>query len=377
MEAVGTLSSGIAHDFNNILAAILGYTECAKGEIEPGSQVHDDLDQVLAAGKRAAELIRRILNFSQKKTELFKPMNLSPTIAETVQMIRATIPTTIEINTATANNDITVLGSESQLQQVLLNLFTNSAHAMEKDGGTLTVELEVQHVDKPDHSGLTLNAGNYAHIAVSDTGKGISADNIDRIFDPYVTTKKMGKGSGIGLSVVAGIITSHEGEIVVESDPGKGTRFDIYLPLTDKPVQNHDETMEQGVTGNEHILIVDDEPAIVNLLKRKLEYWGYRVSAFCESPKALSAFEMQPQAYDLVITDQAMPKLPGDRLVKAIKKIRPSVPVIICTGYNSIISDSGGDWSDAHTLLMKPINMSILAQSLRKALDVRKANSFS
>ncbi len=370
LEAIGTLAGGIAHDFNNILGAIFGYTEMARGNLPPESKQHAHLSEVLTAAHRAAELVKQILTISRKKEETLNPIQLRLIVKEALKLLRASLPSTIEIRQdLDADSDI-VLADPTKIHQVVMNLCTNASHAMGEEGGLLELGLKCIDLDTVSvsrHQGLS--PGPYLLLTVKDTGHGIPTDVVDRIFDPYFTTKKVGEGTGLGLSVVQGIVVVLGGMITVESEPGKGTLFSVFLPRIEIKRTTADETVETIPTGNERILFVDDEEALARMAQQLLEDLGYQVSIRTTSNEALEDFRADPDRYDLVITDMTMPHLTGDRLARELMKIRPEVPIILCTGYSKHISEEKAEWLGVKGFMEKPLLKSNLAKTIRRVLD--------
>ncbi len=370
MQAIGTLAGGIAHDFNNILASIIGFTELAIDEVEKGTVVEDSLQEVYAAGKRARDLVRQILTIGRHDEKKFRPVQVGSLIKEILKMLRSTIPSSIQLKEVICSEPLVVEADPTQLQQVVINLATNARQAMADGPGVLKVTVDAiepgpeMHWRNPD-----LPPGKFARITVSDTGVGIPKEHLDKIFEPYFTTKKKGEGSGLGLSVVHGIIESHRGYISVSSEPGKRTTFSVSLPLVKKAADKWPEkTTGELPKGTERILLVDDEPPIVKMQQQNLERLGYTVTARTSSLEALEAFRASPEAFDLVITDMTMPRMTGDRLAHEIKAIRPSVPVILCTGFSEKIEDQGSNL-EIDGLLMKPVDKFKMARTIREVLD--------
>ena len=373
MEAIGTLAGGIAHDFNNLLAVISGNVELALDTVPESNPARFNLDEIRTASWRARDVVRQLLSFARKTSYERKPIKIIPVIKESIQLLRATIPTTIEIrqNIKKDIND-TVLAEQTQIQQVLINLITNASHALGETGGI--IEIEIQNIILKENSfssTFDLIPGNYLKITVTDTGQGILPDVIDRIFDPYFTTKGIGKGSGMGLAVVHGIIKSHNGAISVESNIGKGTTFIILLPVIEKEAVEHAEPVELFPTGSERILFVDDEEAMTYVGKYRLEGLGYHVDTTTNPVEALELFHANHNQFDLVITDMTMPQMTGDRLVKEILKIRPDMPTILCTGFSENMDEKKAKEIGACQYIEKPFNRSVLASMVRKALDER------
>ena len=370
LEAVGTLAGGIAHDFNNILGAVIGFTELARMELPEGGPARNDLDQVLKAGLRAKDLVRQILTFSRKGTETLAPIDVVPIVKEALKMLRASLPTTVEIKKRLVLTKGVVKSEPTQIHQILMNLCTNAAQAMGEQGGVLEVILAETVLNPEDPPPRELpDSGPFLELTVRDTGPGITKEVLEHIFEPYFTTKEKGLGSGLGLSVVHGIVQRHGGWIRVESEPGAGSCFRVFLPLLQGvPVAPppEDWTLPRG---REHILAVDDEKPLTEILKKALDHLGYRVTATGDPREALTRFAEAPDSFDLVITDMTMPKLTGDRLIEEILSIRPGLPVIICTGYSDQLSETRVREIGARALLMKPFEIGALAQKVREVLD--------
>jgi CheY-like chemotaxis protein len=378
MEAIGTLAGGIAHDFNNILAAIMGYTEIAVEQLPKGGDTASCLQEVLKATLRAKTLVQQILAFSRKSELERMPVSLAPVVRDALKLLRATLPTTIDIQQLVEPDCWPVVADQSQMHQVMLNLCTNAAHAMEEKGGTLTVLLRNRTLTEGEAGALALPAGDYLLLVVSDTGRGMEQSVRERIFEPYFTTKEQGKGAGMGLSVVHGIVKSHGGAIVVESEAGQGATFRIFFPRATEAGKREtsrecEETATPSMVGTERILVVDDEEAIVALVKMTLERQGYQVTPFTDSEEALRIFSADPQSFDLVITDQTMPHLPGTELAKALLAIRADLPIILCSGYSSRVSEADVATFGVSRYLMKPVEKAILACAVREVLDQQGA----
>jgi signal transduction histidine kinase len=372
MEAVGTLTGGIAHDFNNMLSIIIGNAELALSDIPDWNPTHEFLKEIHLASLRAKDVIRQLLSFSRKTQGQRKVMDISPVIKETMKMLRATIPTSVEFREDVSGNLSSVLADPTQISQVMMNLCTNAAHAMEDEGGVLQVNLEdvVIEEDKAlPHPDLDL--AHYVKLVVKDTGQGIRTSVLDRIFDPYFTTKDVGKGTGLGLSVVHGIVKGHNGHVQVESTLGKGTAFEIFFPALDEGPDREEKAVENLPEGSETILFVDDEPSMVELNQRRLERFGYKVIPETDASKALEMFRVNPGQFDLVITDMTMPKMTGDKLAGEMLKIRPNMPIILCTGYSQKMSSHRAREIGIRKYLKKPIQMGPLARAVREVLDGR------
>jgi PAS domain S-box-containing protein len=370
LEAVGTLAGGIAHDFNNILWAILGYTEMTLMSLPEHSQERFNLEQVMQAGRRARDLVNQILAFSRKSVKERKPFRLSLIVKEALKLLRATLPTTIIFRHQIMAPGALVLADITQLHQVVMNLCTNAAQAMEETGGTLFVGLEelVMAADNQDRY-PDLSTGPYVALTVSDTGPGIEPALLPRIFEPFFTTKGVGKGSGLGLSVVHGIVKSHGGEIIVTSQPERGSTFTVFLPICAGEVQAGLEVCTPIPTGTNRILCVDDEPMLVDLLQAELGKLGYEVTTRTSSLEALETFRANPEDFDLVITDQTMPHCTGMQLAREVRGLRPGIPIIICTGYSDKVSEATIKEAGIREMFMKPVDLRQLAEGIRRALD--------
>ena len=370
MEAIGTLAGGIAHDFNNILGAIIGYAEMALYDTQKDSMEHYNIDQVLRAGHRAKDLVKQILAFSRKSEQDKKIVSLTLIIAEALKLLRASLPTTIEIKQNIEPNLDAIFADPTQMHQVMMNLCTNSAHAMRDTGGILNIELHNVdlHVKKAAQY-PELNPGPYVKLSISDTGHGMDSATMDRIFDPYFTTKEQDKGTGMGLAVVHGIIKGHGGGIQVQSTPGKGTRFDILFPIMEKQMESETAELKALPTGNEHILFIDDEEILIDLAKSMLQKLGYRVETRTSPVEALEIFGAAPDKFDLVISDMTMPGMTGDTLASELMKIRSDIPVIICTGYSERIDEQRAKDLGIKGLMMKPFTIRRLSKIVRDVLD--------
>ncbi len=373
MEAIGTMAGGIAHDFNNILAAILGYSEMARNEVGVNHPAKRFLDQVVTASQRAKELIRHILTFSSMSgtSKGFVPVDVGLTVKEILQFQRSVIPSTVQITSDIDTNNRLVNGNPTQIHQVLMNLCTNASHAMEQTGGALHVTVktvvckESDLIDDPN-----LKPGNYTRLTVSDTGEGMTAKVLDRIFDPYYTTKEVGKGTGMGLSVVLGIVKSHNGFMKVESKPAAGSSFNLFFPASDElPKETKKEVADEPVTGTENILFVDDEEMLADIGQRVLETLGYSVTVETDSVNALELFKKDPTQFDLVITDQTMPNLTGSELATKILKLNPDIPIILCTGYSSKVDERKAADIGISAFLNKPVEINTVATTVRNVLD--------
>ncbi len=373
MEAIGTLAGGIAHDFNNILGIMLGYTEVSLFKSPEDSPAHKNMQEVLKAGHRAKELVQQILAFSRRDEREHSPLQVSSILEEVLKLMRAALPSTIEIrdNTHTALGSDIILADATQIHQVIMNLCTNAGHAMRERGGILEVGLTLFSVREQDATS-DLKPGEYVRLTVSDTGHGIDPAIIDRIFDPYFTTKQVGEGSGLGLAVTHGIVKSHSGAITCYSEPGKGTVFHVVFPRFVNRAASESEPEVSLPRGTEHILLVDDEPGLLGAGKAMLTHLGYRVTAKDDSNEALEAFRESPASFDLVITDHTMPRLTGLELASMISRIRPKIPIILCTGHNpvqgGITPERAGAAGVGH-IALKPLILNDIAKMVRRVLD--------
>ncbi|MEH0023117.1 MAG: transporter substrate-binding domain-containing protein [Desulfobacter sp.] len=374
MEAIGNLAGGIAHEFNNVLSIIIGNTELSIDDLEqqqPQHPVSDKLKEVTRASLRARDVVKQLLSFSRKIDIRQEPVDLSHIIEESLKLLRASIPSFIRIREAFPPEVNTVVADAIQIHQLLINLCNNASQAMDRDGGDLTITLENMDLDTgaasrhPD-----LSPGPYVRLGVSDTGHGIPADITDRIFDPYFTTKPVGKGTGMGLAVVHGIVKSHNAAIIVNSSPGKGSTFYVYFPASGEPAAP-DTNQPQAPTHTEgagRLLFVDDEPAIVKYGTTLLDRMGYQVTSDTDPIRILERFRMDPDAYDLVISDMTMPGMTGERLAGEMMEIRPDIPIIICTGFSEKISPDAAKKMKIKGLLSKPVDKDTLGTAIRDIL---------
>ena len=370
MKSIGTLAGGVAHDFNNILGIILGNTELAMDDIPEWNPARQNLDEVKNACLRAKDVVKQILSFTRKSEVELRPFNIGLVVAESLKLLRASIPTSVDIRQDISMDMDYILGDPTQINQIMINLCTNAAHAMEDDGGILEVSVKNIMIHEDALSPYSeLKAGPHAELRVSDTGNGIRPEVMERIFDPYFTTKDVGKGTGLGLSVVHGIVNSHHGKISVESKTGKGTTFNIVFPALVRKIKDKPKEIQELPKGKERILFVDDEASMVKLYQQRLEKLGYRVTAKTDSSEALAFFRAHPDQIDLIITDMTMPHLTGDKLAEEILKIRPHIPIILCTGYSQRMSDDRAKELGIREYLEKPMEKETLAKSIRDLLD--------
>ncbi len=372
MEAVGTLAGGIAHDFNNILSVILGYSEMAIEDAPPGTKYQKDLDKVLTAAVRARELVKQILAFSRQTKIERHPLRIQPLIMEGLKMLRSSIPTTISIVEDIDAESGVILADPTQIHQILMNLCTNAYQAMEAKaiGGILKVSLQTNLIDSGDQKTLLhINPGEYVELIVADTGVGLHPDIIGKIFDPYFTTKESGKGTGMGLAIIHGIMKDYGGTITVESQLGKGTAFHVYFPVLQSDIEVETTISEDLPKGHERILFIDDEELLADMGKDMLERLGYHVTVQRSSVEALKTFQNTPHEYDMVITDQTMPDMTGAALACQMMQIRPDIPIILCTGYSNLIDEQSAKALGIKQFVLKPLTKEIFAKVVRNVLD--------
>jgi len=374
MEAIGALAGGIAHDFNNILSAIIGYTELAMLN-EGAEHCADELKEALAAANRAKDLVKQILAFSRQTDEDRMPVRVALIVKEAVKFLRATIPSTIEIKARIDERSGAVLANSVELHQIIMNLFTNAQHALGERAGLVEVEVQGAEIDAAQKSDLIgMQAGACVRISVRDTGSGMSPEVMERIFDPYFTTKEKGVGTGLGLAVVHGIVKKYGGAIQVESKPGQGTVFHVFLPKADVAAPTQTELTKPIMGGSEKVLLVDDEQMLASVGQQALQRLGYEVVSRTSPIEALELFKAKPGHFDVVITDQTMPGMTGDALARELMNIRPGIPVIICTGYSQAIDAERAATIGIKAFVMKPILIHDLADAVRKALGREKAS---
>ncbi|MEJ2034325.1 MAG: response regulator [Deltaproteobacteria bacterium] len=370
LEAIGTLAGGIAHDFNNILNVILGYTDLALRGLPADDPIATKLQKVKSASQRAADLVRQILAFSRLGGEEREPVRLQELIAEGVNLLRGTLPATISIETEISPDCRPVLGNSSQIHQIIMNLGTNAYHAMRRRGGVLSITLREILIEPPAEGDLL--PGPYARLTVADTGQGINRKDLERIFDPYFTTKEIGRGTGLGLAIVHGIVKSHQGAIRAESEIGKGTMFEILLPVIrgkSIALEKRREPAPAAVAGR--ILFVDDEELIVQLGREMLEQLGLEVVTATTGREALEIFRQDPARFDLVITDQTMPELTGAELSEGLLEIRPGIPIILATGHSELIDEQQAKDLGIREFVMKPYTLAQLSAVVRRALGIK------
>ena len=373
LEALGALAGGIAHDFNNILSAIIGYAELAQLGCENNPKTQNYLSQLCVAGDRAKNLVQQILTFSRRGGSEIVPVDISRIVNEALGLIRATVPSTIEIVQNVQSNLGAVFADETKVHQIVMNFCTNAYQSMEKEGGVLEVALAPATISAHDASNYPdIKPGQYLKLIVSDTGHGMAPGTIARIFDPYFTTKEKGVGTGMGLSTVHGIVKDHGGSIKVYSEPGVGTTFQVFFPMADTAPDHSSLSVVDLPRGKERILYVDDEILLIEIGKELLQGLGYAVETRASAIDALEAFRIHPEKYHLVISDMTMPKMTGDQLAVEIKKIRPDIPIILSSGFSARIDSQRLARIGVSEMLMKPVTLYDLAKTVRRVLDESK-----
>jgi len=374
MEAIGTLAGGIAHDLNNILSPVLGYADMIMRSSDPEAIVYKRSEKIQKAALRAADLVSRILSFNLRGEQEKRMIKIHPVSREVLKLLKGSIPSTITIVDNIDRNCGSIEADPTQIHQVIMNLCTNAYHAMEQTGGTLTVglkEISLTAADMAGYPHLTEGKGVYLSIEVSDTGCGMNNDVVDRIFDPYFTTKGEGKGTGLGLAIVYGIVKSYKGDIRVETKPDKGTTFTILLPVVD--TENNTENRET-ITGSfnagsgERLLVVDDDKNIARMYKEGFEFLGYNVELFFSSLEALDFFKENHHTIDLVVTDQTMPDKSGFDLAKDMLAIKKDIPIILCSGYTGMINKMKINKAGIKSFIMKPVTVGDLSNEIQKIL---------
>jgi len=374
MESIGTLAGGIAHEFNNILGIIIANTELGLMDVPDWNPGNECLKEIRKASLRAKDVVRQIMSFARKTPFQRKPLQISTIIKESLKLIRATIPTIIEIRQAVSCESEMILAVPTEISQVFMNLCTNSAYAMGEGAGVLEVDLKAINLDDDSAAQYEdLKSGDFVKLTVRDTGHGMKPEILDRIFDPYFTTKEVNEGLGMGMAVVHGIVKKHDGAIKVSSEIGKGTVVEVLFPLIKEAVEP--ESKEESADlpgGTECILFVDDEESLVKAVELMMERSGYEVVTKTNPMEALALFETEPDRFDLIITDMAMPHLTGDRLAQELMKIRKDIPVILCTGHSARIDEDKAKELGLAAYIMKPLVMKEFANTVRKVLDKAK-----
>ncbi len=370
MESIGTLAGGIAHDFNNILFPVFGYLEMAMEDVPEDSPVRDHLEEVLSGAQRARDLVQQILTFSRQSDHELKPLKTQIVVREALKLLRSSIPSTIEINQNIDRGCGLVMADPTNIHQIVMNLCTNAFHAMEESGGKLSITLKEVKLTIEDLKDPAMDPGPHICLMVADNGQGMKQNIIDRIFDPYFTTKEMGKGTGLGLAVIHGIVKDYGGYISVYSEPGKGSEFKIYLPvIQSSKAEGKIETNLPLQRGTERVLLVDDQDLVLQMERTILERLGYQVTVQTNSIDALELFRAKSDDFDLVITDMTMPDMTGDKLACELIKIRSDIPVILCTGFSETMSEEKAAYLGIKGFLLKPILTKDLSQKIREVLD--------
>ena len=370
MESIGTISGGIAHDFNNILGIIIGNTELAMDDVPEWNPARHNLEEIKTASMRAREIVKQLLSFSRKTEQAKKIIRILPIIKESIKLIRASIPTTIEIQLEVDDTKGVIEADPTQIHQILINMCTNAAHAMDENGGIMTIRLsEIVLDDLSRHQFQGVESGACIQLTIADTGIGIDNSIAGNIFDPYFTTKEIGKGSGMGLAVVHGIVNNHKGAITVYSEPGQGTTFKILFPSVGKEPIQEDKSADISPTGNEKILIVDDEEALAEMGAAMLERLGYNVATEVNPVQALNLIKDDPSRFDLIITDMTMPHLTGDQFSKKVIEMNPELPIILCTGFSHKINRETALGVGICQYLEKPLTKTKLAKVVREVLS--------
>lgn len=368
METVGTLAGGIAHDFNNMLAPILGYAEMIADEANDNTEVRQATEQIISAARRARDLVRQILTFSRQVEQPCKPVRLAPLIGEALELVRATLPATVNLRFAPSDHSTVVMADSTQIHQVVLNLCTNAYQSLEHSSGTIDIELRDFTIGPEGLSTAPgLVPGRYACLTVRDDGSGIEESIVNRIFEPFFTTKEVGKGTGMGLAVTHGIVKGLGGDIGVESKLAQGSSFHVYLPIVDaQPIP--ETKMARAETGHGRILIVDDEPMVADVTSRMLERLGYSTTTAKNAVEALRIFQESPNFFDAIVTDETMPDLPGHLLAREAKLIRAEVPIILLTGYSQMVSTGDEAKLGVNEILLKPVDINNLSGAVERAL---------
>ncbi len=373
MESIGILAGGIAHDFNNILGIILGNAELAADGMPQSRFEYELIQEIVTASLRARDVVKQLLSFSRKTKKDFQPLDISPVIRESLKLLRSSLPSSVDIQNRVPAACDTILADDTQIHQVIINLCSNAADAMTEHGGVIEIAVnrifpEVEQESKYKE----LDCECYLELTIKDTGTGMEPAVREKMFDPYFTTKETGKGTGMGLAVVHGIVENHGGRIHVDSEQGKGTAISIFFPVVDmRPAGNEDRAIEKLPGGTENILFVDDEPSIVQMTTRTLKKFGYNVTGMTDPVEALSTLGREPDQFDLVVSDMTMPKMNGKVLSKKIKDIRQDIPIIICTGHSSVIEEDGVKETGIAAFEMKPVTMSRMVGLVRDVLDFK------
>ncbi|MBZ0256261.1 response regulator, partial [bacterium] len=370
MEAIGSLAGGIAHDFNNILMATMGYAELVRSQLPPGGDLFNQQTQIIQASIRAKELINQILSFSRRTKQEKQSLFIAPIVKEAIKLLNASIPKNIEIRSFIDADEVTTFGDPTQMHQVIMNLCTNAYHAMREQGGVMTVSLSCKPLKNIEVNNLSAMPENlYSILTISDTGKGMDESTLARVFEPYFSTKKKGDGTGLGLSVVHGIIQDHHGMIDIKSELGKGTTVTAAFPVLAMQGERSQNVVEDLPLGdNERIMVIDDEWPIVEMMKMMLSQLRYKPDGFVSCRDALDVFRKNPDHYHLIVTDLSMPHLSGIEVAKKILEIRPDMPVLLCTGYVDQAYEKMIESVKISDVLLKPILQKDAAEAIHRCL---------
>ncbi len=370
MQAMGVLAGGVAHDFNNILGSIMGFAELCLMDAKGDKRSSENLEQVLSACERGRDLTQQILNFARKDTDQKQILEINPLIQENLKLIKESIPDDIVINISVASEPCIVESSQSQIHQIVLNLVNNAVLSMIDKGGALNIKVEkISFPNSLIHQPEKLPEGHYVCLKVSDSGDGMDSDTVSRAFDPFFTTRPQGSGTGLGLSVVHGIVKSHDGEIDLDSQQGKGTSVSVYLPLAKREGAKEDSEDTISVYGNERILFVDDEEQLLATTEAMFKRYGYTITTYSSPVEALRVFRADPDQFDLVITDQKMPELSGIELLGLIRQSSVDIPVLLCTGYSELVNEEEAAGVGFDAMVNKPFRAYELLSRVRSVLD--------
>jgi signal transduction histidine kinase/ActR/RegA family two-component response regulator len=385
MEAIGRLAGGIAHDFNNVLAAVLGYADLALYDLPPDSPAATNVQQVLKAGRRGKTLVRQILAFSRREERVERSLRLDQVLDEVMDLLAATLPRSVEIERRVAAPGSVVHGDEAEMHQLIMNLCVNAAQAIGERRGHITVELDRVEIGHDGGESVrmtetrlvagTLTPGGYVRLAVTDTGIGMDEDSVSHMFEPFFTTKPKGEGTGLGLAAVHGIVTGKRGAIAIRTAPGRGTRIEIYLPRSEEEPERAGTARQGAAAAGERVLFVDDEPDLTHIGRQYLERLGYRCDTMSSAAAALSAFRSEPDRWSLVITDQMMPGMTGEKMACEMLAIRPDLPIIVCTGFGDTITAESAKASGIRDFVMKPVSGRELAEVVSRLLQTRATSS--
>ena len=370
MEAIGTLAGGIAHEFNNVLGIILGNAELAMDDVPDWNPAKESLKEIRTASFRAKEVVRQILSFARKTMTSLKPLEINTIVKESLKLMRASIPAMVDIQQKILGKPSTILGDPTEIHQIVINLCTNAAHAVKDTGGVLEVGISEVTLDEKTASRFEdLSAGDFVKLTVKDSGEGIAPEILEKVFEPYFTTKEFGAGSGMGMAVVYGIVKKCEGAIRIDSTVGEGTTVEVLFPKIEVEALAKEKKEVELPRGNERILLVDDDPSIVTMICQMLERFGYKVTSMTDSTTALERFKSAPDDFDLVITDMSMPKMSGDQLAAELIKVRENVPILLCTGHSDTVDEKKAKEIGVKGFAMKPLDMGKLATAVRAVLD--------